>query len=193
MRKILLLAFFLCLTACGRSTPTSYYLLESGATLKTTDNLPFKSLRVAQVEAPAYLNRNNIVSRVPNATKLILAEFHLWAEPVSNGVRRIVEQLLFEPLLTCGVNVLPTGTEEHGDYVLIIDVARLDGNFNEKAVFESYWALLDRNDKPLARGVYSAEQMVQGADYNMLVSAESALLQGYSQHLAKILPQYIRK
>ncbi len=192
MRKLPIFALFLALAACGRSTPTNYYMLESATGAIQADSMPAKTLRVAQVEAPAYLNRNNIVSRLPNQSKLILAEFHLWAEPVSSGVRRVIEDSLIAPMLANGVSVLPSGTEERGDYVLLIDLQRLDGNFNEKAVLESYWTLLGGNGKLLARGIYSAEQMVNGANYNLLVNAESALVSGFGKHLAKRLPPYMK-
>ncbi|MDE7371843.1 MAG: PqiC family protein, partial [Desulfovibrio sp.] len=153
------------LAGCGRSTPTNYYLLESGMPPVTVDDLPPATLRVAMVEVPSYLNRNNIVSRVAGETRLILAEFHLWAEPVSNGVRRVVEETLTPPLLEAGVTVLPTGPANGGDYVLLIDVQRLDGNFNEKAVLESRWTLLDKKEAQLADGIFAAEEMVEGNDY----------------------------
>lgn len=180
------------LGGCFRSTPTNYYLLESSQKPFSADNLPGKSLRVAQVEVPGYLNRNNIVSRVQGETKLILAEFHLWAEPVGAGVRRVVEEVLTRPLLENGVNVLPSGTESGGDYVLLLDLQRLDGNFNEKAVLECRWTLLDRDEKPLRRGIFAAEEMVNGADYNILVGAESKLARELGQYLAQCLPPLLR-
>lgn len=183
----------LCLIGCGRSTPTRYYLLESSLGPMQADSLPAKSLRVAQVETPSYLNRNNIVSRVQNETQLILAEFHLWAEPVSNGVRRVVEEVLTGPMLKNGINVLPSGTEEKGDYVLLIDVQRLDGNFNEKAVLESRWTLLDRNDNPVSRGIFSAQETVPGADYDVLVGAESRLVRNFGKYLAGRLPPLMQR
>lgn len=175
------------LLGCGRSTPTNYYLLESGIQPIQADSLPPASLRVAMAEMPSYLNRNNIVSRVPGETRLILAEFHLWAEPVSNGVRRVVERSLTPALLDAGITVLPGGTASGGDYVLLLDVQRLDGNFNEKAILESRWSLLDKNDTPLANGIFSAEEDVQGSDYNILVKAESKLVRRLGDHLAKRL------
>lgn len=178
----------LALAACGRSTPTNYYLLESALGPMQTDNLPPRSLRVAAVETPAYLNRNNIVSRVQGETRLILAEFHLWAEPVGNGVRRVVEESLTKPMLEHGVTVLPSGTASGGDYVLVLDLQRLDGNFNEKAVLESRWALLDKDDKSLGNGIFSAEEQVQGSDYNVLVGAESRLVRRLGDYLAQRLP-----
>lgn len=193
MKKILLLLLaFISLAACGRSAPTNFYLLESGIEPMSVDNMPTRTLRVAQVETPGYLNRNNIVSRVHNQTRLILAEFHLWAEPVSNGVRRVIAETLTGPLLRDGINVLPIGTEEKGDYVLLIDVRRLDGNFDEKAALESRWTLLDRNDNPVRSGIFAAEEMVRGANYDVLVGAESALLRDFGKYLAKTLPPLMR-
>ncbi|MDE5879197.1 MAG: PqiC family protein [Desulfovibrio sp.] len=157
------------------------------------DDLPPTTLRVAMVEAPGYLNRNNIVSRVQGETRLILAEFHLWAEPVSNGVRRVVEETLTPPLLETGVTVLPTGTASGGDYVLLLDVQRLDGNFNEKAVLESRWTLLDKKDAPLANGIYADEEMVEGSDYNVLVAAESRLVRRMGDYLAQKLPPFLKR
>lgn len=185
---ILLFLLALTLTACGRSAPTSFYLLESGVTAMQVDNMPNKTLRVAQVETAGYLQRNNIVSRVQGQSKLILADFHLWAEPVSAGVRRVVEETLLQPMLESGINLLPSATEERGDFTLLLDVQRLDGNFNEKAVLESWWTLLNRDDKPVARGMYSAEKMVNGTTYNDLVAVESGLVRDFGKYLAQKLP-----
>lgn len=89
---LVFLCFAMLMTvACGRSTPSNFYMFESASSQATVDRLPEKSMRIAQVEVPNYLNRNNIVSRVSGETKLILAEFHLWAEPVANGVHRVIE------------------------------------------------------------------------------------------------------
>lgn len=188
MKAFICLVLVLGICGCGRSTPTRFYLLESSLPPLQAENLPTKSLRVAQVETPSYLNRNNIVSRVQNETQLILAEFHLWAEPVSNGVRRVVEEVLTAPMLKNGVNVLPSGSEERGDYTLLIDVQRLDGNFNEKAVFEARWSLLDINEKPVSRGIFSDQEMVPGANYDILVGAESRLVRKFGDYLAARLP-----
>ncbi len=58
------LALTVLLAACARSTPTNFYLLESRLTPVSTDSLPAKSLRVAPVSVPEYLDREGIVSRV---------------------------------------------------------------------------------------------------------------------------------
>lgn len=194
MKKCLpALVCVLALCACARSAPTNYYILESDATPARADNLPEKTLRVAQVETASYLNRNNIVSRVKGRTQLILAEFHLWAEPVAAGVRRVVEETLFQPLLDAGVTTLPPGTASGGDYVLLLDVQRLDGNFNDKAVLECRWSLLDRDEKTIESGVYAAEEQVPGADYDILTATESKLVREMGAALAAVLPGVINR
>ncbi len=187
-RLVLLAALLTLLTACGRSTPTNYYLLESSLGPVQADGLPAKSLRVGQVTVPEYLDRNGIVSRVDGRTRLIIAEFHAWAEPLGHGVRRLVQETLTPPLLAGGVNVLPSGDESSGDFTLLLDVQRLDGNFDDKAVLEARWSLRNRDDAILGRGIYAAEEMVGGKTYDVLVSAESRLVRRMAEYLSEKLP-----
>lgn len=193
MKRPLLIFLFLALAACGRSTPTNYYMLESGLAPMQVDGFPGKTLRVAMVEGPSYLNRNNIISRVKGEPRLILAEFHLWAEPLTSGVRRVVAETLTEPLLAKEISVLPPGSANSGDYALLLDIRRLDGNFNEMAVFECYWNVLDKNEKNIGGGIFAAEEMVGGASYDALVSAESALARRMGEYLAARLPAMLGK
>ena len=120
--KILLLslALLVLLCGCGRSTPTRYYLLESALGPVKADSLPSKTLRVAQVTVPDYLDRNSIVSRVNGQTELIVSQFHAWAEPVGHGVRRVVQEVLTAPMLAAGFNVLAAGDDTRADYVLLV-------------------------------------------------------------------------
>lgn len=190
---VLILCGLYSLCGCGRSTPSNFYMLESSLNSIRTNNLPQTTLRIAAIDTPAYLSRNNIVSRVNGETRLILAEFHLWAEPVGNGVHRIIEETLTGPLLENGITVLPVSSESRSDYTLIIDLQRLDGNFNEKAAFECQWTLLNRDDRAINRGIYSNSEQVAGADYNILVKAESELVKNFGQYLADQLPVLIGK
>lgn len=195
MQRILLLfslvpLVFLC--ACGRSAPTRYYLLESGLQPVKADSLPQKNLRLAQVSVPEYLDRTNIVCRVNDATQLVVSQFHAWAEPVPNGVRRVMQEVLTPPLLAAGVNVLAPADDTRADYVLLVDVQRLDGNFNANAVLEARWTLRGKNDDVLARGIYADTEPVPGNTYDVLTAAESRMVRRMAAHLAIQLPQRMR-
>lgn len=55
-------------------------------------------------------------------------------------------------------------------------------------MLECLWTLLDRDDKPIDRGFYSAGKLVNGVDYNILVATESGLLADFGAYLAERLP-----
>ena len=193
-RKILLLSLLLLtlLSGCARSTPTRYYLLESALDPVKADTLPSKNLRVAQVTVPDYLDRNSIVSRVNGETELVVSQFHAWAEPVGHGVRRVVQEVLTPPLLAVGLNVLAPGDDTRADYVLLVDLQRLDGNFDSKAVLEARWTLKNRHDDVIARGIYADAEPVEGKTYDVLTAAESRMVRRMGEHLAARLPVLTR-
>lgn len=193
-RKILLLSLVLLtlLSGCVRSTPTRYYLLESALDPVKADTLPSKNLRVAQVTVPDYLDRNSIVSRVNGETELVVSQFHAWAEPVGHGVRRVVQEVLTPPLLAVGLNVLAPGDDTRADYVLLVDLQRLDGNFDSKAVLEARWTLKNRHDDVIARGIYADAEPVEGKTYDVLTAAESRMVRRMGEHLAARLPVLTR-
>ncbi len=193
-RKVLLLSLVLLtlLSGCARSTPTRYYLLESALDPVKADTLPSKNLRVAQVTVPDYLDRNSIVSRVNGETELVVSQFHAWAEPVGHGVRRVVQEVLTPPLLAVGLNVLAPGDDTRADYVLLVDLQRLDGNFDSKAVLEARWTLKNRHDDVIARGIYADVEPVEGKTYDVLTAAESRMVRRMGEHLAARLPVLTR-
>ena len=193
-RKILFLSLVLLtlLSGCARSTPTRYYLLESALEPVKADTLPSKNLRVAQVTVPDYLDRNSIVSRVNGETELVVSQFHAWAEPVGHGVRRVVQEVLTPPLLAVGLNVLAPGDDTRADYVLLVDLQRLDGNFDSKAVLEARWTLKNRHDDVIARVIYADVEPVEGKTYDVLTAAESRMVRRMGEHLAARLPVLTR-
>ena len=193
-RKILLLSLVLLtlLSGCARSTPTRYYLLESALEPVKADTLPSKDLRVAQGTVPDYLDRNSIVSRVNGETELVVSQFHAWAEPVGHGVRRVVQEVLTPPLLAVGLNVLAPGDDTRADYVLLVDLQRLDGNFDSKAVLEARWTLKNRHDDVIARGIYADVEPVEGKTYDVLTAPESRRVRRMGEHLAARLPVLTR-
>lgn len=194
-RHITILSFVLVmlLAACGRSVPTRYYLLESAEEPVNADSLPTRSLRVAHVTVPEYLDRNGIICRSAGTTELMISQFHVWAEPVGKGVRRVVQEVLTRPLLTAGITVLAPADEAVGDFVLLVDVQRMDGNFTENAVLEARWMLKNRYSDILAQGIYTDTEPVNDATYDSLVSVESRLVRRMAENLAQHLPRLMRE
>jgi uncharacterized lipoprotein YmbA len=191
MRPLALLFAFM-LFACVRSAPTNYYLLESSAEPVQADSLPAKTLRIARVVVPEYLDHGGIVSRVDGQTRLVVAQFNIWAEPLNQGVRRVVREELAPRLLVSGVNVRTAG-EDGGDAVLFLDVRRLDGALGGKAYAELHWMLKNRRDAVLGQGSHADAEPVRGGEYTDLVRAQSALVSRFAVRLAGLLPSLMSK
>ena len=90
-------------------------------------------------------------------------------------MRRVVQEVLTPPLLAVGLNVLAPGDDTRADYVLLVDLQRLDGNFDSKAVLEARWTLKNRHDDVIARGIYADAEPVAGKTYDVLTAAESRM------------------
>ena len=196
MSKIFLalLLLTLCLQACGKSSPTNYYALSSNINLQTQDRLPKTTLRLARVAIPPYLDRETIVTKKPDQVQLAVDSVQVWAEPLSDGVRRILQNELAAPLLEHNITVLPLASESSGTYTLLIDILRLDGQLGSKVNLSAQWSLVtSQANQTLDDGIFSAEQVLTEGSYQELVAAESILLQNFAKHLLNRLPLAMRK
>lgn len=181
----LLLALSLC--ACGRSLPTQYYAFEGQTDDLIQDSLPRTTLRIARVALPQYLDRESLVLRKKGQVELQVDSLHLWAEPLADGVRRILCHELQKPLLARGITLLPMATEKSGTYTLLVDISRLDGSFQEKAEIAAHWSLL-HGDEVIKDGLFSASQQITTSSYKGLVEAEGALIRALGRHILEALP-----
>lgn len=178
------------LTACGKSTPTNYFVLSGGDDLTTQDNLPRSTLRIARVGVPSYLDRDAIVVRKDGKSLLAINSMNLWAEPLSEGIRKVLLTELTNPLLEKNITVQPPQSEEAGDLTLIVDIFRLDGELSREAVLNAAWSLVEsRNNRVITNGLFSHKKTLSTPSYQELVLAESALTRAMAAHiLERILP-----
>jgi uncharacterized lipoprotein YmbA len=86
--KILLAALLLMLLgACGSSPPNHYYMLSADASGMPGRGGP--SLGVGPIQVPEYLRRKNMVLN-RDSHQLTLAEYERWAEPLEDGINRVL-------------------------------------------------------------------------------------------------------
>ena len=178
MRRCFLLALCVCfaLCACGRSTPTRYYVLESAAQNLPSGDMPATSLRVAVVSVPQYLDRTSLVQRGAQTGSLNVDDTQQWAEPLAEGVRRVVQEALAGPLRQKGVHVLANADDSDSDYTLYLHVERLEAFSTDTARLTAQWRC-EKNHRVVAQGVFSAsENLASGADTAALVQAHSSLV-----------------
>ena len=204
-----LLCLLACLlSACGKSAPTYYYLLESGEKPFSSPALPSTSLRIAHVGIPGSLDRQGVVSRSEGDPLLNVNNFDIWAEPLDQGIRRVLREVLSPPLLAGDIAVQTTD-DAGWKAALLVDVLRLDGAPGEpvrpeprgspldtapSAMAPARWSLLDSADRVMARGSFADSAPCPAAlpgtaATSSLVRTQSLLVQRLGKALA---PEIVR-
>jgi uncharacterized lipoprotein YmbA len=98
------LSFGLLMTGCGTSPANNYYLLSAHEFPAPGGQSP--SIGVGPIAVPEYLSRESMVYRRAGNT-LQLASLDLWAEPLNDGVQRVMVLNLAGLLNTQDVQFFP--------------------------------------------------------------------------------------
>ena len=181
-----------------QADPTRFYVL-------TVQNAPptraaegeFKRWKVGlkPVELPAYLRSKAMVVRT-GTNEIHFADFDRWAEPLDQGISRVMKETL-----SSARNVESVALNSHGDETLDYEVAirmlacegmRL-GNGNSSIRFAVTWEARSvwTNSSVTKRGVFSENPAAwDGKDYGQLAERLSEAIAGASRALAADLPMY---
>ncbi len=183
---LLLSILLLCsLTACGHSVPTAFYALESASGPAQADTLPERTLRIARVAMPAYLDRNGIVSRSKGRSRIDVGTVHVWAEPLAYGIARVRNEELTAPLLAKGLAVLPAASEDKADYTLYVDLLRLDGGLGHVTELAAHWTVERADGERMGKGLFAARDDALSGSYEDMAAAQSRLVQQLAAYLAR--------
>lgn len=175
MIRFILILFTLMLTACA-STPDPQiqsYFLELKDEAKP-DAIKIGIIDV-KVRVARYLAQPGIVLQTgPN--QLTAAHYHRWAEPLTEGVLRVLaKQLNANSSLESGMTVF-------------VELFRFHGTHDGKALVAGHWSIYDgQNPQPLHQQAFDLKQPLIKAGYEALVQALNALLDSVSHDIATYL------
>lgn len=181
-----------CLSLRG-SDAASFYLLSVPL---AEDATPVRDhgkliIGIGPVDVPEYLNRSQIViRRGPN--ELQLADFHKWAEPLKDGIARVLAKRVGD-LLSVETVFFPWRRTRSIDYQVMLQVVRLDTDEIGNAALQVRWGLWkqDGREEVLARtATYHDEAQV--SSYADRVAAMSRLLAMLGDEIAEVLADQLR-
>jgi len=138
---------------------------------------------VGPVAIPAYLNRSSIVVRAGGDEVRLSGEHH-WAEPLRDGVSRVLAENLSAMIPTNAVAIFPWRTPWTVEYRLTVEILRFDGPLGGPAVLNARWRLLDGSGKELVRRVVNLSEAATEPTHPGLVAAQSRLLASVSRDIA---------
>lgn len=176
------------LSACGSSPASNYYLLSVENASPPDGDRP--SLGIGPIEIPEYLNRSGMVSNHSN-NQLQISSVNHWAEPLTDGINRVISLSLASQLNTEDVQSYPWAHSRAPEYGVRVTLLELDANPN-KAVLVAEWAVLKPRDGGMVTRQISS--LVEQIGVQQLSAADMA--QAYSRllhQLSTIIADTIRE
>lgn len=170
------------LAGCGSSPPINYYVLSAHKGTAPAGKTP--SLGVGPIAIPEYLNRDNLVTNRQGNT-LVVAASDRWAEPLADGVQRVLAVNLAGLLNTQSIRLYPWHQQQALDYGIRVNLLSLDAGAGE-ATLAAEWVVyrpenkevvvrrLSRLREPLVNGATESEQIA--ATYSALLFKLSELI-----------------
>jgi uncharacterized lipoprotein YmbA len=170
------------------NAPSRFYVLNSltgpGERARTATVQPHVTIGIGPVEFPAYLDRQQIVTRV-SENELHLAGFDEWAEPLKDNFTRVLVENLYALLLEEAFEVFPFRGSAEIDYQVEVEVIRLDGRLGGDASLTVRWTLFERHGRELLLTEKSSiHEPARGSDYAALVAAQSRAVEAFSREIA---------
>ena len=166
-KTVFSLGLSLLLAACGSSPPNQFYRLTSGTGSPGTEQQP--SLGIGPVEIPEFLNRSALVyTRGEN--QLQIAGNEVWAEPLAEGVQRVLSLNLAQLLNTGNLSYFPWDTRHQPEYGVRVRVLDLDADA-QQATLTADWVLyrpatseiiskrISQHTKPLSTGTFAPSEL----------------------------------
>lgn len=142
------------------------------------------TIGIGPVELPAYLDRQQVVTRV-SANELHLAGFDEWAEPLGDNFTRVLMENLSILLSSGSFIILPIRGPEPIDYQVGVEVMRFDGSLGGDASLLVRWTIFGKDDKKLLLTRKSSFKEATGASgYEALVAAQSRTVEALSREIA---------
>jgi uncharacterized lipoprotein YmbA len=150
-----LLTFAGCTTFSPQPDPSRFFTLSAlaqsaEATEKPAFQPPPLSLGIGPISVPGYLDRQEIVTRIAQ-NQVRLSEYDRWAEPLEEGVGRVVSQNVANILRAERITSYPWPIERRPLYQVEIEILRFETNSSQEAHLAARWTVRHTAKKDLVR------------------------------------------
>lgn len=193
---LMLVAASVSLASCAVTDPTKYYTLGQAATgiVATASAAASRSsmagtrsvgIGVGPLIMPSYLDRIQIVTRT-GADQVELSTFHRWAEPLNDGMARILAEEIGARVPTERIATFPwPGTVARDiQYQVVVVVLRFDGPLGGQVTLDTRWRILGRDGAELAFRRSTVTEATADSGFGPMVAAMTRALVTLGQEIA---------
>lgn len=192
---LLVLAGGCAVTGEGTTQPTRFYVLRTmEVAVGESDSPPGRealSVGVAPVQLAAYLKRPHIVT-MGTGNEVRLSDFDRWAEPLEDGITRVLSENLSLLLGTNRVVAHSPRSLDDPRISVAVKVTRFDGRLGGDVLLSASWGLIDQaSDKILLSRRSTYRHTVESGDYGALVAAENRALEDLCREIAAAIDDQV--
>lgn len=185
----------LVIVACGSSAPANFYLLQTQATpslkgpaMAASEEL---SIGIGPLELPQYLDRPQMVVR-SGINSVKVHEFDRWAEPLKEGVSRVITDNLADLLRHEQIAIQPWRSQLQVDYRLGLNLTRFEGTEDGRITLAGTWVFYDtENHKIAQRKPFHLSQTAESRRIEALVEGQSELLAKLCEEIADSITELV--
>jgi len=127
----------LSLAGCGSTPPTAWYVLSAADAVQALEAEP--TVGIVSIDVAEYLLASQILA-MDGANRVRRAEFARWAEPLDEGIARVLMLDLAAALGSQGVRLAPWPREWRPQHELRLRIQQLDAH-PERAELVAAWSL----------------------------------------------------
>jgi uncharacterized lipoprotein YmbA len=206
--RIIFVSVLLFIAACQHSPRKEYFALSSSATSTTpaTDEstathsmqtqpaqnqptssiaTPVKTIGIGPLNIPEYLQHTRISYwKTPN--QLMLQENHYWAEPLEQGISRVLSLNLQTTSPQWRVVQFPWRNSQRPAYAIRVDIQRLDA-LSDHAIIVASMDLIDIKTNNIIRSKQFSSRVASAPHSAAIAKAFSELLQQTAASMNELL------
>ncbi len=181
-----------CVSLGPKPDPSRFYTLtslyEAGVvSAKDAPNPVSFSLGIGPIEFPAYLDRDQLVTRT-SQNRFAIAENDRWVEPLEENFARVLSQNLSALLGIDSIVRYPWPRNQRPLYQLKVEVLRFEPNAALNAQLIARWVVLDPGtSKALGARESRLTQAIKGNSMEASVAALSEIVADFSREIAAAL------
>ncbi|PLW70022.1 PqiC family protein [Pseudohalioglobus lutimaris] len=171
------------LAACGTTPSSQHYLLTAPEAPLPQGMTP--SIGVGPITVPEYLNRDSLVKRI-DSNSLAISSTERWAEPLEDGILRVVALNLAGLLQTENVRLYPWHPKRAPDYGVKLRLVEMDSNAERVVLVAEWFVYRVADDSTVARRLSKQSRPLPATTQNgnEVAAAYSELLYALSQEVA---------
>lgn len=144
MRSAILTGVLAMLGACASSPDVRYYRLDPASAppsaVRDVGAAGPAVLAIGPLQFPDYLRRDQIVTRGPGA-RLIIDDFHRWAEPLDHAATRALAAAVDARLTVMVAVPAPGASDFPVDFRLVGNVVRFEAGSDGQAELQVQWGI----------------------------------------------------